>query len=185
MLYDQGKPAESKRIATVIRTLTHDTNTSKSLLGQMQLKKKMLFLSTSQKFDNTNLLSQQCLVYMNLDSKGGRFYPLLDNSNKHWIDYVYWNNEIVISDKKNNLYRRKQLIQLLANKDGGAHVDSEISDDLAELKDPNLSGWVFCRPDGKENPLENVILASMRQMAYEILHSLFKVKPQLFETIYF
>lgn len=38
--YDRGHEIEAKRMAIHMRVLLYDTNTDKSLLGQMQLKKK-------------------------------------------------------------------------------------------------------------------------------------------------
>ena len=66
-LYDLGNEAEAKRMAVGLRVLLHDTRTSSSLLGQIHLKKRMQFISTAQKYDPTNLLSQQCLLMLRLN----------------------------------------------------------------------------------------------------------------------
>jgi hypothetical protein len=39
-LYDRGKLSEAKRIAATIRILFHDTKHSRSLLGQLEKKRK-------------------------------------------------------------------------------------------------------------------------------------------------
>lgn len=102
------------------------------------------------------------------------------------LSFPDWSGEIVFSDRKKNLYRRKQVLQLLANQDGGAHVDPEISDDLAVMKTNDLTGWTVTRPDGTESPLDNdAVYATMRQMTFEVLQSLYRVKPKLFPEIYF
>lgn len=186
-LYDLGNETEAKRMAVTLRVLLHDTKASSSLLGQMHLKRKMQFVSTAQKYDPTNLLSQQCLIKFELGGNTARYVPLFENDDRYrLLSFPDWSGEIVFSDRKKNLYRRKQVLQLLANQDGGAHVDPEISDDLAVMKTNDLTGWTVTRPDGTESPLDNdAVYATMRQMTFEVLQSLYRVKPKLFPEIYF
>lgn len=186
-LYDLGAEIEAKRMAVSLRVLLYDTKNSSSLLGQMQLKKKMQFISTAQKYDPSNLLSQQCLLSMTLTSDGGTYNPLFENDNRYrLLSCREWGNEVVFCDIHRKLYRRKDLIQLLANMDGGAHVDEEIEDDYAGLKEDSLTGWVFHTADGSKRGMNNdPVYASMRQMAFEVLQSLYLAKPLLFSEKYF
>ena len=186
-LYDSGKEIEAKRMAVSLRVLLYDTKDSASLLGQMQLKKKMQFVSTAQKYDPSNLLSQQCLLSMTLKSNGGLYNPLFKNDNRYrLISCREWGYEVVFCDIHRKLYRRKDLIQLLANMDGGAHVDAEISDDYSGLKENSLTGWIFCTANGTERGMNNdPVYASMRQMTFEVLQSLYRVKQPLFTEKYF
>ena len=186
-LYDLGNEAEAKRMAVTIRVLLYDTNASCSLLGQMHLKKKMQFVSTAQKYDPTNLLSQQCLLSMSVSNDRFVYVPLFENDDRYRvIPCRDWSEEIVFSDQKKNLYRRKHVLRMLANKDGGAHVDPELDDTSAAMKTNDLTGWVIKRPDGNMAPSDNnAVYATMRQMAFEVLHSLYRVKPKLFPEIYF
>lgn len=186
-LYDLGTEIEAKRMAVSLRVLLYDTKNSSSLLGQMQLKKKMKFISTAQKYDSSNLLSQQCLLSMTLTSDGGTYNPLFENDNQYrLLSCREWGNEVVFCDIHRKLYRRKDLIQLLANMDGGAHVDAEIEDDYAGLKEDSLTGWVFHAADGSRRGMNNdPVYASMRQMTFEVLQSLYLTKPLLFAERYF
>lgn len=186
-LYDLGKEIEAKRMAVSLRVLLYDTKDSASLLGQMQLKKKMQFVSTAQKYDPSNLLSQQCLLSMTLTSDGGLYNPLFENDNRYrLISCREWGYEVVFCDIHRKLYRRKDLIQLLANMDGGAHVDAEISDDYSGLKENSLTGWGFCTANGMKRGMNNdPVYASMRQMTFEVLQSLYRVKQPLFTEKYF
>ncbi|SHJ92052.1 hypothetical protein SAMN04487911_1589 [Arenibacter nanhaiticus] len=59
-LFDDGKFAEAKRIATIIRVLFHDTRHSKSLLGQLG-RKSDSFYST-----NLPLASESLSTYSGL-----------------------------------------------------------------------------------------------------------------------
>lgn len=186
-LYDLGTEIEAKRMAVSLRVLLYDTKDSASLLGQMRLKKKMQFVSTAQKYDPSNLLSQQCLLSMTIGPNGGAYNPLFENNNRfRLIPCREWGYEIVFCDIHRKLYRRKDLIQLLANMDGGAHVDAEIPDNYARLKESSLTGWVFRAADGTERGMGNdPVYASMRQMTFEVLQSLYMVKRPLFAEKYF
>lgn len=186
-LYDLGAEIEAKRMAVSLRVLLYDTKDSSSLLGQMRLKKKMQFVSTAQRFDPTNLLSQQCLLSMTIGPEGGVYMPLFENDN-HFklISCREWGYEVVFCDVHRKLYRRKDLIQLLANMDGGAHIDPDISDDYSSLKGNDLTGWHVRHADGSQSGMSNdPVYASMRQMTFEVLQSLYRIKPPLFSEKYF
>lgn len=186
-LYDLGTEIEAKRMAVSLRVLLYDTNNSSSLLGQMHLKKKMQFVSTAQKYDPSNLLSQQCLLSMTIGPTGGHYNPLFENDNHYkLVSCREWGYEVVFCDVHRKLYCRKDLIQLLANMDGGAHVKAEISDEYSVLKENNLTGWIYQRADGTRRGMENdPVYASMRQMTFEILQSLYRIKQPLFSEKYF
>ncbi len=185
-LYDMGSEFEAKRMALTLRVLLYDSGNGSSLLGLLHLKKKIQFISTAQPYQSNNLLTQQCLVQMSIGNQGGKFLPLFQNSRAKLLSCKDWLQEIVMDDSKKNIYRRIQLIKLLANKDGGAHVDEKICDELAPLKDPYVSAWRTVDSAGIEHPMNNdVVYCSMRQMAYEVLQSLYKENPTFFDEVYF
>ena len=185
-LYDTGSEFEAKRMALTLRVLLYDSGNGSSLLGLLHLKKKMQFISTAQPYQSNNFLTQQCLAQMNIGNQGGKFLPLFNNSRAKLLSCKDWLQEIVMDDSKKNVYRRIQLIKLLANKDGGAHVDEKICDELAPLKDPYVSAWGVIDSAGMEHPMSNdVVYCSMRQMAYEVLQSLYKEKHTFLEELYF
>lgn len=185
--YDLGNEAEAKRMAVTLRVLLHDTKVSSSLLGQMHLKKRVQFVSTAQKYSPTNLLSQQCLLMLSFVGDTARYVPLFENGNRYrFLSFPDWSGEIVLSDQHKRLFRRKQVLKLLANQDGGAHVDPELDDTFAVMKTNNLTGWVVTRADGTTTPFGNdAVYATMRQMTFEVLQSLYRVKPKLFPEMYF
>lgn len=186
--YDLGNEIEAKRMAVTLRVLLYDTSDSKSssLLGQMQLKKKMRFVSTAQKYDPKNLLTQQCLLSMTVSQGGIHYNPLFENGNRYLVSCRDWGYEVVLCDIHRKLYDRKDLIQLLANQDGGAHVDSKINGKLSGLKSPDLTGWQAQTSSGEIIAAVNdPVYASMRQMTFEVLQSLYIVKSTLFTEQYF
>jgi len=195
--YDNGVTIEAKQMATRLRVLVWDKNDNRnfklkkterdmSLLRRLDLKEHIYFVNTAQPYQNDNLLPQQCLVMMHADGNGVKFLPLLGESTIKFSPYLSWGKQIVISDSNHKTYNRLQLIKLLANKDGGAHVDLEIEDELENLKNPDVSGWKFVDSNGQEHSVSNdLVYCSMRQMTYEILQTLYRVKPELFEELYF
>lgn len=185
--YDLGNDVEAKRMAVTLRVLLHDTKASSSLLGQMHLKKRMQFVSTAQRYDPTNLLSQQCLLMLSPVGDNARYVPLFENQNRYrLLSFPDWSGEIVFSDQHKRLFRRKHVLKLLANQDGGAHVDPELDDTFAVMKTNDLTGWVVTKADGTTTPFSNdPVYATMRQMAFEVLQSLYRVKPKLFSEMYF
>lgn len=60
---------------------------------------------------------------------------------------------------------------MIANKDGGAHIDHEIDDSYANLAYNNSLGWIYS--DGaQEHPFSNnAAYATLRQIAQEVLIS--------------
>lgn len=186
-LYDLGTEAEAKRMAVSLRVLLYDSAASHSILGQMQLKKKLQFVSTAQSYSPTNLLSQQCLLSITIDNGSARYVPLFENDNRYkLLSCKDWNDEVVLSDAKHHLYRRKHVFSLLANMDGGAHVDPEINDEYALMKTPSLTGGIITDGNGRERPFDNdPVYATMRQMTFEVLQTLYRAKPTLFSDLYF
>ena len=185
-LYDLGNYIEAKRLALTIRVLLFDEGKGQSLLGQMHLKKRMNFVSTAQEFSENNLLTQQCLLKMVLDGPNSHFEPLFEGGSIHYLSFNQWKNEIVICDKDRKTYTRRDLIKLLANQDGGAHIDPEIDPKVKPLKDAFVSGWLMVDQNGNEIPLKNdIVYCSMRQIAYEVLKSIYGVRPKSFEERYF
>jgi len=173
--FDKGNKAESKRIAHTIRLLLHDTSSSKSLLGQLQLK-SIHFLDTSYDVEDTSCLSKFGLVMMALSQ--GEFKPRCITPPKPWGEprelksFEDWWNKIVIIDSENNHFTRKDLILGLANKDGGSHVDPELDEAYNKLTRQNSIGWKCRINKGLERGIEAIELASVRQIAYEVLESL-------------
>lgn len=82
--FDAGDEAESRRIATTIRTLCHDTPSSHSLLGQMHLLTPLRFPDTAPGYDPTNLVSTQGLPVIEATLVPGearaRYVPASGNS---------------------------------------------------------------------------------------------------------
>lgn len=180
--YDAGFKGESKRLAVVIRTLVHDTTNSKSLLSQLG-KKNIGFIDTSKEYNPHNLLAHFGLVAMRMsiggDKPGATYVPLLDDvpfGTVKTVPFAKWWNQIIFAFKR-NIITRKELVLTVANQDGGAHVDPKLDDKYLELSRRNALGWTFTGPNVSKEPLKGAELASVRQIAHELLMSLKKSVP--------
>ena len=81
----------------------------------------------------------------------------------------------MVLDAKHRI-TRKMIVLAGANKDGGSHVDAQLTAEYAALaKDGAVGSFVYETPDHKrEEPIGDAHLVSLRQMGHELLHS-----PQL------
>ncbi len=184
--YDNGFEDESKRIATTIRVLFHDTSKSKSLLQQLNLKNRLSYLDTCMPYFPMNLMPHMGLLQMRVTTGSGASYlPVLDNGaedfhkqNKLISFDNWWDKIIVLKDSKSNIFTRKNLILYIANQDGGSHVDPELDKMYWEITRNNSLGWEYVDTIGniKKAPDNNPAFASVRQISYEVIKT--------FETYY-
>ena len=78
-------------------------------------------------------------------------------------------------------YTRKQLVTKIANTDGGAHVDDNTTLSYENLKTGKGTGWYFKGSNSKieQHINSNVAFESIREIAFEVLHSLKNKYPML------
>jgi hypothetical protein len=179
--FDAGSEIEAKRIATIIRVLLHDTNQSKSLLGQLGMKNKK-FLTTCQIFENSPAAQRGLVVKFLGKENSPKYHALLDDAGLgRKVDFSeWWNEKIFLAKEKKDdsengyeeiSFSRRDLVLILANKDGGAHVDPEVDAAYLKLSKHNLLGDLAS--DGKSwIAYTNPERASMRQIAHEVLKTL-------------
>ncbi|HEY3486719.1 MAG TPA: hypothetical protein VGL10_01520 [Gammaproteobacteria bacterium] len=180
--YDAQYRDEGKRIAVVLRTLLHDTNKSKSLLGLLGLKQSIAFLDTALPLNPKNLLSHAGLTMMRVTEKAAEYVPCLDENPtgrpRRKIFFPEWWNAVVIVDQNKNKFNRRELILAVANKDGGAHVDPTLDAAYAALTRNNSMGWIFQKGEIQE-PLLPIELASIRQIGHEVISTLKHKMPKV------
>lgn len=182
--YDSGFKEEAKRLAVVIRVLLHDTSNSKSLMSLLGIK-TMNFLDTSYDYDPRNLLSFAGLVMIRKFPGGAEFVPRCKLPPKpkgepiKLVPFDDWWNKVVVVDNQKNKFKRCDLVLSLSNKMGGAHVDPKLDPAYVALTKNNTLGWRYW--DGnEEGDILPVELASVRQIAHEVLLSLKNAFPQYF-----
>ena len=170
-LFDQGDRAEAKRLATTMRVLLHDTAKSHSLLGQLGLKDR-LFLDTAQPRSKTFLSGYAALALVAVSRLGGSSYiPSYHITSSSRLPFDSWWNAAVIADMQGHEISRRELVLALANKDGGAHIDPKLDLLYAEVTRGRAMGSLRGNESHWE-ALPDIALASVRQIAQEVLASL-------------
>lgn len=180
--FDNGFEGEAKRLAVTLRVLLHDKNSSVSLLSQLGLK-SVKFFDTSMRPKGKILGPYEGIVLKMFGSRSAKYvaplddYPplpqeLLEKGVGIYIDFLDWWTMPIIIDGQCNQFNRKELILDLANKDGGAHVDSHITEKYESLSRKNSMGWVSDKGiiGGPEK-------AAIRQITHEVLRSLLNNYP--------
>ena len=179
--FDEGHIGEAKRLAASIRVLVHDTNLSKSLLDQLNLKNNK-FYDTSLPTNKNISSTYNGLVGINLTNDEVKYIALLDelppDNPPRWISFDEWWNKVIFIDTQGVETTRKDLVLAVANKDGGAHIDPVLDEKYANLSRRNSLAWRYTNSKG-DFPMEGPENVSIRQMAHEILKTLDPEMPHM------
>lgn len=171
--YDSGFEGEAKRLALAIRILVHDASgTSHSLLGQLEVKDRMLWTDTSMRPPpGVTMMSHGALCGAMTDGTGWRYAPLLDHLPGERINppapfRKWWTQSLGVAPVGAAL-TRERFVKGIANK-RGAHVDPKLDSAFLKLVDEGLwgSGTKFSTP---EDELGDLGLCNVRQIAWETL----------------
>jgi hypothetical protein len=166
--FDRGYEAEAKRLAVALRILLHNTKRSHALLMQLG-KLDQPFLSSAFPYDELNQTTHQGLVMI---AGRGRYVPHLDGSGyRRWLPFEEWWEEPILVDDRRVRISRQLLVQSVADKDGGAHVDPALTEVYHRLSRENSMGWVHTT-GASSSPIRAIELASIRQIAHEALKTL-------------
>ena len=95
------------------------------------------------------------------------------------VPFTKWWGEIVVKDKTGQLFSRKDLVLAMANKEGGAHVDSHLDEAYARLARFNAMGWQVNTEGIRQPPDNSIVAASIRQIAHEVLASVEQSFPDV------
>ena len=132
----EGEFAESVRIATIIRVLVHETGMSKPLLQQAQSNGLDLPILNHA----TERPDEKAIFKFAVSARiGATIAPAVDLGSSHYsVSTVgaWWNAEVFTFKSqlgRQLVYTRKRVILILANKEGGAHVDENEDPDYARL----------------------------------------------------
>jgi hypothetical protein len=174
--FDEGEPFEALRLATIVYTLVYDGGKIYSLLSQLDLKKRMVFIGSG------------AAVTKKILREADRFAPLIElarppdkyefvpictyfkRRHEHYEQrelrfHRWWEEEIIFFDGENKLTRKK-LVFALRNQEGGSHYDKEVLD--PNYKSFTKPMFVMSMARGIMARMERLELATMRQIAEEI-----------------
>ncbi|MUL85042.1 MULTISPECIES: hypothetical protein [unclassified Mycolicibacterium] len=210
--FDQGHLAEAKRMAVSLRVLFHNTKMSHALIPQLGFAQPLRWVDTCGIPDQANMMPQWGLVIMGmrLETNEMFFEPRLGGGAPTAIRTKSsrlprgsrilrdeWWTEPVVKDASHALFSRKDFVLALSNKEGGAHVDPDISESYNRIANLNSMGWTFSvTPEGHrelrgplialdgsptdatvathepdEEALTNPVPFMVRQISYEVLES--------------
>lgn len=155
--YDSGTEHEAKRLASTIRTLVHDTNNSHSLLGQLGVKEHLRYWSVLPNFGPA-MPSFAMGIRMEMANQDGRmvsrYRPVLDPPAQRLEFAKWWDAEPIIV-KDGTIVTRRKAVLVLANKDGGSHIDPELTDLERKMLRTDLAEWKsFSMTGGQETVLQ-------------------------------
>jgi hypothetical protein len=185
--YDKGNENEALHLATSIRTIVYDKR-HKSLLTHLN-RKNILFYDSALPCPPPFFPSFFGLIRIRLSAPDGvSYYAPLENisyprSNRRKIKFVDWWEGVVIQDEYGREFTRSHLILHVANKDGGAHVDSQLPQEYANLSRSKMSATKFLRKGVEQDYKNRAVFPSIRQIALEVLKTLKDEFPELFQGI--
>lgn len=86
----------------------------------------------------------------------------------------WWTDPLIETFATEERFSRSDLVNIMANQDGGAHVDPTLDRDYASLCSDSLGlSFSMGPPDDNPPPVKNnVAHASLRQVAFEVLLTL-------------
>jgi hypothetical protein len=210
--FDDGNHHEAARLATTIRVLLHEPkNNGSSLLKLLKIKDTLRFVDTglyrdrldaalAKRYNKDNLVvagirrGEAGLVEERSAGGGtyGWFAPLREkrfHPDSPHADalltpqpFDFWWTTPLVEASDGRLFSREELVRIMADQDGGAHVDPSLNRDYHALCTDHLGVQKKDTMPGDEpidisaagplpdslNLRNNVARASVRQIAYEL-----------------
>ena len=190
--YDNGKKIFVYPMSTTLRILLKDTKKCVSLLKQLNIKDTSLFVDSAHHCkngvccweicDNTHNIAEidgavyAGLVVKRLGQQGNTLEttlkPLCQFSlapQPKMVNFDQWYDEEVLDDTENKM-SRKNIIENIAEKAGGCHVDTDMTIEEAKFRIPEALKIIINSQQVAFNPAP--IYVSLRQIAWEVLESL-------------
>ena len=200
--FDAGRRSEAFRLAATLRTLLHDTKYSTSLLTHLGCKTDLVYLNTAGYPSRNNDEGRPWtpLIYAHLDAPPVWEPRLLDglwdrnrardaattdpNGSPFWLPVQDWLNRTVLEyPGGGGQLTAYEAIRILANKEGGAHVDAELPDIYQAVSRENSLGVRFYKLPWGASVVsygdsamgcdgESPVPATVRQLAFEMMWTL-------------
>ena len=172
--FDEGYIDEAKRIAVIVRVLLHDTASSHSLFRQLGYKDYMLIdTCPSLEGEIPGKIFQAGLAIPSLKGYIPR-HEVSSTVNPVWLGFDnWWNNPVIKTQDRT--YSRRELVLILANKEGGAHVNPTLTAHYEKLK--HEGSGIFLSQNGKKpEPMTKQEHTCLRQIAFELIESLVAIQ---------
>lgn len=184
--FDQGRMLEARDLAGHIRRLVHQSATTRALIDELGVPRDFTWVDTAGVLNPKTAASAACLTLMKIrtgSKRCGEFVPKLslyppapirtrdgghiDRGSR--IPFDHWWTNPVVKDADGAEYSRKQLVLALASSELS---DPEIEAAYAALVDSESLGWVVRREAAATGLERNPVMASVRQIGFEVLQSI-------------
>lgn len=172
--YDHGFEDEAIRIAVVLRVLFHDTRRSVSLFRHLGAQGTPIISTCSMVPPKANVHFFEGMGMSRFGPGGASYFAPLGAARIHVpTPAPLWWWQIVSVQGPGLVIRRRDIVLGAANKDGGAHVDPDLTAEYAAISaDGAVGEWVWGEGnDEKRAPITGAHFVYIRQMAYEVLAS--------------
>jgi hypothetical protein len=188
--FDAGATDEALRLPVDLRLLLL-YGRGQPLLHQPGLIKKMAFTDTGPNpppgarslGSSGGLVVFKMTIIPAADACAGIVAPLGNGPPDRYANPArrypqWWRQDRPIVGNDDQRYSREFVVIQMANTEG-AHVDAYLDGDYEALRRDTL-GWTFSDGNGPDRPIDgNVVTASIRQVAYEVIDTLEREVPSL------
>lgn len=190
--YDKGKIHYAIEMAIKLRILLYDNKSSNSLLTNFcsaYYVKTPYFLNNTyypsnmeKETDSNFVRSNLCSFEFTLVPNSSQFMYPKPNMGKYGFmfkeSFIPWWKKVTAISIGNNFHdilTRKSVVQLICNKEGGAHVDSHLPEKLTLLiRNEAKPLRLLVNDTIKYAKIDDLLYATIRQVTYE---TLFTLKP--------
>jgi hypothetical protein len=154
------------------------------LLSQLGAKADMAFVDSSHQFDPKSIVGYEGLVVYGF-GQPSIYIPKLHMDSKEWTTCSFerwWEATVILARPAGGeeaRFTRRDLVLNLADTDGGAHVDPALDKKYHALSRGGLAGWKHLREGIMVDLRPGPELASMRQIAHEMMVTLERAYPEL------
>jgi len=171
--FDSKRLVDPGSMALQLRLLFIDSSArtgGRSVMNLMGVTNAQKILSTVPQVISHRTISSMGALGLRTSLDGSEWYaPLSDAPGaRNLLTTQKWLDENILKTGSITFTRFK-LISVIANKEGGAHVDPVIDPEYYEIARANGAGWSFLGADGREIPLGNPFPSLLRQLCYEVL----------------
>jgi hypothetical protein len=181
--YDRGIEVAGKLIALQLRVLLHKKNRSHALLDQLGYRSG-LFASSGQVVPE-NALFATPLLAMRLSGNDWKILPKihvdLATHDYRFLHFEGWWQEVVLVTMTQAKFTRMELVLHVADKDGGAHVDPGLDEDYLTLSRQGAVKDIIILDPTQGKPKGQPELACIRQIAHELLYTIYRNIPEFSE----
>jgi hypothetical protein len=185
--FDAGHIGEAARMANAMFILLGPSGKNHtSIVESLGFRETTWLVTTANRPDEpalgrSPLASVQLVPYISVDgSQGGWIIRAAPHgheqlqSGAHLSIEDWWGQQVLRAANQEGMLSRLQIAKVMRDRDGGAHLDSTINDPIYAAVLLRGAGYNYKASSDatKDTPVEGMIEATIRQMAYEALFSL-------------